>query len=96
MENFDEICNWDNLFAQSETFKNNKPFKYAFVEEIFKRDFYEKLFENYPEYDKNDESWSTSTEFSKHQFYRGWGKYDSGYYAGKEPDSKLSPEWNKF
>ena len=47
MENFDEICNWDNLFAQSETFKNNKPFKYAFVEEIFKRDFYEKLFENY-------------------------------------------------
>tara|TARA_Y100001936_G_scaffold175563_1_gene172116 strand:+ start:1183 stop:1902 length:720 start_codon:yes stop_codon:yes gene_type:complete len=96
MENFDDICNWENFFEQAETFKNNKPFKYAFVEEIFKRDFYEKLFENYPEYDKNDESWSTSTEFSKHQFYRGWGKYDSGYYAGKEPDPKLSQEWNKF
>lgn len=52
MENFDDIINWENLFKQSETFKNNKPFKFAFTEEIFKRDFYERLFETFPKYDK--------------------------------------------
>jgi len=44
LENFDDIINWENLFKQSETFQNNKPFKFAFTEEIFKRDFYERLF----------------------------------------------------
>ena len=70
MENFDDIINWENLFKQSETFKNNKPFKFAFTEEIFKRDFYERLFETFPKYDKNDETWFTSTSFTKHLFYR--------------------------
>ena len=28
MENFDDIINWENLFKQSETFKNNKPLGY--------------------------------------------------------------------
>ena len=96
MENFDDIINWENLFKQSETFKNNKPFKFAFIEEIFKRNFYERLFETFPEYDKNDETWFTSTLFTKHQFYRGWGKYVAGYYAGEEEDPKLTPEWNRF
>jgi hypothetical protein len=94
--NFDDICNWDNLFKQSDTFKNNKPFKFAFIEEILNRDFYEKLCETYPQYDKNDEKWSTSTQFSKNQWYRGWASYDSGYYAGKANDPDLSPEWNRF
>lgn len=94
--NFDDICNWDNLFKQSDTFKNNKPFKFAFIEEILNRDFYEKLCETYPQYDKNDEKWSTSTEFSKNQWYRGWADYDSGYYAGKGDDPDLSLEWNRF
>lgn len=97
MENFDDIINWENLFKQSETFKNNKPFKFAFAEEIFKRDFYERLFETFPEYDKNDKKWETSTQFSKHQFCRGWGKHDSGAYAGEEEeDPKLNLEWNRF
>ena len=96
MENFDEICDLENFFQQSKTFKNNKPFKYAFIEGFFKRDFYEKLFETYPEYEKDDGYWSTSTKFSKHQFYRGWGKYNPDHYVGQDPDPKLSPEWNKF
>ncbi len=97
MENFDDIINWENLFKQSETFKNNKPFKFAFAEEIIKRDFYERLFETFPEYDKNDGTWFTSTQFSKHQFCRGWGKHDSGDYAGEEEeDPKLNLEWNRF
>ena len=57
MENFDEVSDLENFFQQSETFKNNKPFKFAFAEEIFKRDFYERLFETFPEYDKNDKKW---------------------------------------
>ena len=97
MENFDDICNWDNLFKQSETFKNNKPFKFAYIEEILKRDFYEKLFETYPQHDKE---WHTSTQFSKNQFVRGWGKFDSGHHTGEGEelivDPNLSPEWNKF
>ena len=96
MENFDEVSDLENFFKQSETFKNNKPFKYAFVEEFFKHDFYEKLFETYPKYEKDDGYWSTSTRFTKHQLYRGWGKYNPGSYVENEPDPKLSPEWNKF
>ena len=96
MENFDEICDLENFFQQSKTFKNNKPFKYAFIEGFFKRDFYEKLFETYPEYKKDDGYWSTSTEFTKHQFYRGWGKYNPHHYVGQDSDPKLSLEWNKF
>ena len=97
MENFDDIINWENLFKQSETFKNNKPFKFAFAEEIFKRDFYERLFETFPKYDKNDETWFTSTSFTKHLFYRRWGtnKEDEEENA-EEEDPKLSLEWNRF
>ena len=96
MENFDEICDLENFFQQSKTFKNNKPFKYAFIEGFFKRDFYEKLFETYPEYEKDDGYWSTSTRFTKHQLYRGWGKYNPHHYVGQDSDPKLSLEWNKF
>ena len=95
-DNFDDICNWDNLFKQSETFKNNKPYKFAFIEEILNRDFYEKLYETYPQYDKNDKKWFTSTQFSKSQWYRGWSHYESGYYSGEDEDPDLSPEWNRF
>ena len=94
MENFDDIINWENLFKQSETFKNNKPFKFAFTEEIFKRDFYERLFETFPEYDKNDETWFTTTSFTKHLFCRRWGTNKDDY--ASEEDPKLSPEWNRF
>jgi hypothetical protein len=95
-ENFDDICNWDNLFKQSETFKKNKPFKFAFIEEILKRDFYEKLIETYPQHNEEDKKWITATQFSKSQFIRGWGNFESGYYAHNEEDPDISPEWNRF
>ena len=44
----DQIFNWDNLFKASQEFKNNKPFKFAFIEGIFKESFYKKLYETYP------------------------------------------------
>ena len=95
-ENFDDICNWDNLFKQSETFKKNKPFKFAFIEEILKRDFYEKLIETYPQHNEEDKKWITATQFSKSQFIRGWGNFESGYYAHNEEDPDISPERNRF
>ena len=45
------IINWENVFACSKTFQENKPVKWAFVEEFFVRDFYEKLYETYPNKD---------------------------------------------
>ena len=44
----ESIINWDNVFSESSTFKNNTPFKFAFIEEFFNRNFYEKLYETYP------------------------------------------------
>lgn len=95
LENFNEIFNWENFFKQSETFKNNKPFKFALNEEVLKRDFYEKLYETFPEYDESN-GWESSTSYSKNQMYRGWGKIDSGQYAEDVEDPLVSPEWNKF
>jgi len=49
------IINWNNVFANSDEFKNNKPFRFGFVEEFLNRDFYEKLYQTYP---KVDDSWN--------------------------------------
>ncbi len=93
LENFNEIVNWENFFEQSDTFKNNTPFKFVHVEEFFKRPFYEKLYDTYP---KHDNTWHQSTEFSKNQFVKGFGENDYGGYAAPGEDTKLSPEWNKL
>ena len=45
------IINWENVFAHSKTFQEQKPVKWAFIEEFFVRDFYEKLYETYPKKD---------------------------------------------
>ena len=41
-EDFTEIFDWDNFFSKSKIFKNNKPFKFAFFENILESDFYKK------------------------------------------------------
>ena len=45
------IINWENVFAHSKTFQEQKPVKWVFIEEFFVRDFYEKLYETYPKKD---------------------------------------------
>ena len=45
------IINWENVFAHSKTFQEQKPAKWVFIEEFFVRDFYEKLYETYPKKD---------------------------------------------
>ena len=44
MANFDKIVNWENVFAKADEFKNNKPCKFAFIEDFFDGDFYEELY----------------------------------------------------
>ena len=95
-EDFTEIFDWDNFFSKSKIFKNNKPFKFAFFENILESDFYKKLHDAYP--DKLDD-WQQSTQFSKNTFFRGWGGLDESVLSeGNEAvqDTKLSPEWNKL
>ena len=43
-----KIINWENVFSQTSIFQTQKPTKWAFLEEFFARDFYEKLYETYP------------------------------------------------
>ena len=95
MEDFSDIINLDNLYKSSKTFKRNKPFKHAFVEEIFHRDFYEKLYNTYPEI---NEKFTLVNSISKIQYWRGWDKrkdVENGISNNKE-DPSLSKEWNKF
>ena len=98
MENFSEIINWDNVFKQSEEFRKNTPFKFGFIEEFFKRDFYEKLYESYPKIGK---TWIESPQIAKVSFSRFFGKYGRNKdgnlkVVGDEDDPKLSQEWNKL
>lgn len=95
MEDFSEIINWKNLFKLSDNFKNNKPFKYAFVEDIFYKDFYEKLYRTYP---KIDETWDTVNSITKMQYWRGYDKREDVESGNTEhvDDPYLSKEWNKF
>ena len=68
-EDFSNMVNWDNLFNQSDNFKNSKPFSFGFIENFFTDKFYDNLYETYP---KIDETWITSSAMSKYQQYKTW------------------------
>ena len=92
--NFNEIFELDKFMDESENFKNNKPFKFTYVENIFKPDFYQKLHDGYPD-EEND--MLQSTQFSKNSLYRGWANmYDvtENENAKSVEDPKLNQQWN--
>ena len=93
MENFSDIINWNSVFKHSETFKKNKPFQFAFIEEFFQRDFYERLYETYP---KIDESWYVASDHSKSQLTKYWRNGGSGVIVEEGDDHNYSQEWNRF
>jgi len=88
-----KIINWDSVFVQSKNFKNQTPFNFAFIEEFFVSDFYEKLYEIYP---KIDDSWNVATHLEKSQFTKYWGDTGSSDPVGNDEDPKFSEEWNEF
>ncbi len=93
MEDFSKLINWKNLEKQSDNFKNNKPFKFGFIEEFFQRDFYEKLYQTYP---KIDDSWEKWSDLSKFQYYKKWNNIDAHKVNEVGDDPALSEYWNKF
>ena len=87
------IINWDNIFSQKEFFMNAKPFKFAFIENVFDNDFYEKLYQTYP---KIDNTWTDGSNFSKSQLSKNWGGAKKNELVAEGADPTYSKEWNKF
>ncbi len=94
MEEFSDIINWDRFLDKSQDFKSKKPFKFTFIEEIFNRDFYEKLYNSYPSLDLD--TWHESNTPSKYQLNQFWGGDDSFEVVEPGEDSRFSSEWNLF
>lgn len=92
MKTFSDMINSDNLFNQSEIFKNNKPCKFAYIEDFVNQDFYEKLYNTYPAF---DDSWDDGSTMNKNQLVKHWAGNKKINVEG-ETDSNFSPEWNEF
>jgi len=88
------IINWDNVFKQSDAFKQNKPFQFGFIENFFDKIFYDNLHESYP---KLDDSWTSVSDHSKFQLARFWGNYKDGQIMEThQDDPSYGKYWNKF
>ena len=91
-----KIINWTNVFANSETFKNNKPFRFGFVENVFESDFYNMLYETYP---KIDSSWRRINILGRSSSKRGFGNHQGPNrtdYPLDQEDKMLGKAWNEF
>ena len=87
------IINWENVLAHSKTFQEQKPTKWAFLEEFFVRGFYEKLYETYP---KKDESWFFESTDDKSAYRKWWGADQAKHIATDVKDTSFSESWNQF
>lgn len=92
--NNEEIINWDNVFKQSDSFKNNQPFKFGFIEEFIERDFYEKLYDTFP---KPNDQWFDASSLQKSKIQYNWGQISLEHDIVPDGDDELlSKEWNQF
>ena len=87
------IINWEKLFSYSDTFQNNKPCKWAFIEDFFHREFYDQLYETFPKFDN---SWEYVSSHDKDAFRKLWGNQKNDDIPTNEEDSKFSKPWNEF
>ena len=88
-----KIINWENVFSQTSIFQTQKPTKWAFLEEFFARDFYEKLYETYP---KKDESWTLDDQHDYYNFSHTWAGKDRTDVSTDVEDPSFSESWNQF
>ena len=88
-----DIINWENVFTHDVTFQKKKPTKWAFIEEFFVRDFYEKLYETYP---KKDDSWFFETSNDKSAYRKWWAKENANDIPSDVEDPNFSEHWNTF
>ena len=88
------IINWENVLAHSKTFQDQKPTKWAFIEEFLVRDFYEKLYETYP---KKDDVWILRSSADKSSHVKLWGTETvSDPISTDVEDTNFSESWNQF
>ena len=87
------IINWENVLAHSKTFQDQKPTKWAFLEEFFVRDFYEKLYETFP---KKDESWFFESTDDKSAYRKWWKTKHVEQFATDVEVTSFSESWNQF
>jgi len=87
------IINWENVLPHSKTFQDQKPTKWAFIEEFFVRDFYEKLYETYP---KKDDSWFFETSNNKSAYRKWWAEENNNDIPSDVEDPNFSKHWNIF
>ena len=85
-----QMINWDNVFRHSKTFQERKPTKWAFLEEFFVRDFYEKLYETYP---KKDDSWFVESSNDKSAYRKWWTGNKDDHFASDVEDPNFSKSW---
>ena len=88
------IINWKNVNEKSEEFKNQKPFKFGFIKNIFPETFYENFYNNYPKID----DFKDGSDMSKSQFAMEWGKekYEKCEPVIPGPDEKFNETWNEL
>ena len=87
------IINWEKLFSYSDTFQNNKPCKWAFIEDFFQREFYDQLYETFPKF---DDSWVHVSAHDKDTFRKLWRNQKNDDIPTDEEDHKFSKPWNEF
>jgi hypothetical protein len=92
MEDFSGIVNWENVFKESESFKNQKPFRFGFIREFFHREFYEKLYEGYPDLS----TFQDGSDLSRSQFSKIWGGFGQHDIVENIDDPNFNEYWNKF
>ena len=90
MNKFQNLVNWENLQKKSSEFQNNKPFRFGFVEEFFTKDFYEKLYADYP---KIDDSWGINSDMSKFQYYKMLFSHGNAHRQPNCIEKELGKNW---
>jgi len=92
LEDFSGIINWKNVFSKSDDFQKNQPFKFGFIENIFETNFYNKLYESYPDLD----TFEDGSDWSKSQLLRRWGDTPPRQVVDSGNDPTMNEEWNKL
>ena len=87
-----DIVNWNQVFNESENFKNRTPTKWAFIEGFLEEKFYDELFKTYPKF---DESWSLEDSYDKISYRKFW-KRDENENIITEYNNEYSKTWNDF
>ena len=85
------MINWRKFEANSDTFKNNKPFPYMFIEDAIKQDFYDKLYDEWP-----NEAKFRSVKQTMKRYHHGPSRYYQDDVQHNHYFPELSEMWNKF